>query len=426
MKESYVDLNVYSWFADTNERINVATLPHTPPYAASPVNLAPADFEQEINDEVWFGMAAGGWTAETPEDAFLLRQRFNNWLGYDVEASQGDIITYQGKIWEMTLREGYLIRQRNYDRLANVVTVKYSGGSYTTPAEQESVDRYGKRTIAFEDTGLDATAAQNRAEVELQRRSWPRDERMFVKEYEPFAKLEFVCRGHLHTAAWNPAPSTTVSGATAISIVISDVLTNDCPHLTAGDIETNGETISTLPAGDALTVLLELVKLGGAAVSGIRPEYHFVIREWGIVDYVKFSYTPIHYLESGGLFSAAGAGAGVTAHQARPGVIRDESILITEVEPGSPYEQSNDGRVNKLVSKQGDILPGFRGDGVEDSDLLGVSGRGHGGGHHGGRGGSSKPPDNWEDAFWEMASGINNNFSRDEFLSGARRARGGK
>jgi len=377
---SYINLAIFATMASSGERTHIAGFPHN---ASTPIAVesAPTDYEQEVNDEVWFGPATFSWQAQSIEEAYILANRYESWLGYDVQAEQYGRIVYQGKTWELTYTQGYTIRQKSLHDLANKVEVTHSGGSgsHTTTHNTQSADQYGQRTFVFNSSLNDATAAQNLAEVILQRRAFPIGGNAITNNYEPYGKLEIVCLGYLHTAAWvaESEITTTISGGSdTISEAITNVITNDLPFLTVGYIASNTETITALPSGNGLEVLLALAELGGPVDSnGIRPTYYLWIDQWNRVNYEKRDWSPRYFLTRDGLHKDASGSVSVPAHTVVPGVVRDTTLLTVEPRPDTPYEDSRDTYVEAVIARMGDHLPGFTSATLKDADLRLTSSR---------------------------------------------------
>lgn len=370
-----MSLEVHSWLP--GERSLVHSLPYLAEEEARRLGLSTVDlannWEQEEEFNGGYGLGRISWKAAArADDSAKLVRRFYDWLGWDIRSEQEGRQCYAGKIWTLQLRLGHFLMERSLDHIANAIVYDYDGGDATVTAA-DSIARYGRIERYLDLSDLDATVAANRAQMELQQSAWPwpRPVEIF-DEFASQAELHLVAQGYLQTAGWVHEPATSVNAGTAISTAVAAVIANDCPHLQAGIIESNTETIDQLPSGTPLQVLMELAALGGPASGGIRPAYRLFIDGWNTVHYVQYDNEPVAHFTGQGLAEDVAGNGAFTAHTAPLGVIRDDQNPISFTEPGSWFQRATDGLASMKLVKQGDRLPTYRGADIEDADLIGL------------------------------------------------------
>lgn len=145
--------------------------------------------------------------------------------------------------------------------------------SYTTFAlNDRSIARYGRRELIVDAGNMPAAGAEDFRDTQLAALAWPQISAPELAEegaVEPdAARLEIEMVGYWSTAFWRYLTVFTDGAGAAKGDVITDILTTDCDHLSAGIIRANSSLVRLGAESEgrlAGDVLAEIVESGDGA-----------------------------------------------------------------------------------------------------------------------------------------------------------------
>jgi hypothetical protein len=230
-----------------------------------------------------------------------------------------------------------------------------------------SITRYGRIETTLETAEYTQAQAENLAQMRLAAQAWPQPYAIAISKQVMEPTLEVLACGYWITAAWKES-NVNLVGATAISTVVSNLISLDCPFLSVGNVAANAFTATELSGDTAAARVEGLLALGDAALTSYRA--------W-VGPGRKFYYQPVDYavdyrLMRDGLRQRL-AGPLLAPDMVGPGVIRDEGWPGAWTLPAGNFADGRDMLVTEVMVSQGaeelGDLPELRTAEVDEADI---------------------------------------------------------
>ncbi len=342
------------------------------------------DFEEDFTHmagrvRVSRKMMGGDWILEfsiplAARGRTYLRDWFDSRLFHTIRMFAGGGKVWEGVVWQLDLSLDGIKLRRDYGEVFNSIKAHYTdeGGTQSATAffdDVASQSQFGVREQVLYLREMPTAVAEAEAQTALieMADAWPRT---VAASLDLDNRLDVIVCGKVFTANNRYVSPTTLDNlAGNIDVFVTNIITNDCEFLTAGEITTNAlqKTRSLDTAIRAWDYLAELTEAG----DGTNP-FVLSVNPDAFMDYHVPDNTPIYFWHGrrDGFQGAGGVSPPSFSWAAGPGVMRDVTRPNAPAIPGSFLASINDSWILETEMADGQAFPELKPEGLDDEELL--------------------------------------------------------